>query len=132
MLFYKIYNKQAPGYLTKVIPTRNEAYQTRHIANAPSLGFKHNFFKSTFFPSAIIEWNKLDPSLRKSAGYNVFKEKILRFVRPSLNKVFQSQNPNRIYRREHKFKHSFQDTLNPLCRCGLDVETTSHYFLHCS
>ena len=29
------------------------------------------------------------------------------------------------------FKHSFQDTLNPLCSCGLDIETTSHYFLHC-
>ena len=26
---------------------------------------------------------------------------------------------------EHKFKHSFQDTLNP------DVESTSHYVFHC-
>ena len=25
--FYKIYNKQAPGYLTELIPTRNETYQ---------------------------------------------------------------------------------------------------------
>ena len=33
---------------------------------------------------------------------------------------------------ENKFKHSFQDTLNPLCSCGLDIETTSHYFLNCS
>ena len=33
--------------------------------------------------------------------------------------------------REHKLKHSFQDTLNPLCSCGLDKETTSHYFLRC-
>ena len=41
--FYKIYNKQAPGYLTELIPTRNEAYQTRHVANVPSLSFKHNF-----------------------------------------------------------------------------------------
>ena len=32
---------------------------------------------------------------------------------------------------EPKFKLSFQDTLNPLCRCGLDIEITSHYFLHC-
>ena len=28
--------------------------------------------------------------------------------------------------REHKFKHSFQDTLNPFCSCGLDVETNTH------
>ena len=33
--------------------------------------------------------------------------------------------------REHKFKHSFQDTLNTLCSCGLDIETSSYCFLHC-
>ena len=33
--------------------------------------------------------------------------------------------------RDHKFKHSFQDSLNPMCYCGNDVETTTHYLLHC-
>ena len=33
--------------------------------------------------------------------------------------------------REHKFKHSFQDTLNPICNCGNDVESAIHFFLHC-
>ena len=140
--FYKIYNKQAPGYLTELIPTRNEAYQTRYFANIPSLSFKHNFFKNTFFRSTILEWNKLDPSLRNSASYNVFKNSILKFIRPSPNKIVQCHNPKGIklvtrlrlglsHLREHKFKHSFQDTLNPLCSCGVDIETTSHYFLHC-
>ena len=32
--------------------------------------------------------------------------------------------------REHKFKHSFQDTLNPICNCGSDVESAIHFFLH--
>ena len=32
---------------------------------------------------------------------------------------------------EHKFRHNFQDHLNPLCSCSLEVETTNHYFLHC-
>ena len=32
---------------------------------------------------------------------------------------------------EHKFKHNFQDTLNPICNCGKDIETTSHHLLHC-
>ena len=63
-------------------------------------------------------------------------------MRPSPNKIFQCNNPKGIklvtrlrlglsHLREHKFKHSFQDTLNPLCSCGVDIETTSHYFLHC-
>ena len=33
--------------------------------------------------------------------------------------------------REHKFKHSFQDTINPLCSCGLHIESTEHLLLHC-
>ena len=33
--------------------------------------------------------------------------------------------------REHKLKHIFQDTHNPICNCGEDIETTSHYHLHC-
>ena len=33
--------------------------------------------------------------------------------------------------REHKLKHSFQDTINPLCYCGQDVESATHFFLHC-
>ena len=129
--------------MTEQIPTRNEAYQTRHVANIPSLSFKHNFFKKTFFPSIILEWNKLDPSLRNSASYNVLKISILKFIRHSPNKNFQCHNPKGIklvtrlrldlsHLREHKFKHSLQDTLNPLCSSGLNVKTTSHYFLHYS
>ena len=30
--------------------------------------------------------------------------------------------------REHKFKHSFQDTLNPRRNYGIDVESCSHFF----
>ena len=30
---------------------------------------------------------------------------------------------------EYKFKHNFQDCLNPICSCGLDIESTSHFLL---
>ena len=33
--------------------------------------------------------------------------------------------------RKHKFKHSFQDTINPFCTCGQNIESTAHFFLHC-
>ena len=33
--------------------------------------------------------------------------------------------------REHKFIHKFQNCINPLCSCGTDIESTSHFFLHC-
>ena len=34
---------------------------------------------------------------------------------------------------EHKFKHSFQDSLDPFCNCRKgEVKTSSRYQLHCS
>ena len=128
--------------MTELIPIRNEAYQTRHFANIPFFIFTHNFFKNTLFLSTILEWNKLDSSLRNPASYNVFKNSILKFMRPFPNKIFQCHNPKGVklvtrlrlglsHLREHKFKHSFQDTLSPLFSYGFDIETTSHYFLHC-
>ena len=33
--------------------------------------------------------------------------------------------------REDKFKHNFQYTVNPLCSCSIEAESTSHYFWRC-
>ena len=32
---------------------------------------------------------------------------------------------------EHKFRHCFNDTLNPICACGTEIETTEHFLLRC-
>ena len=32
---------------------------------------------------------------------------------------------------EHKFRHGFNDTVNPMCPCRTDVETTEHFLLRC-
>ena len=33
--------------------------------------------------------------------------------------------------KEHVCRHDFADTINPMCACGADVETTEHLLLHC-
>ena len=60
---YKIYKNKSPQYLFKLIPEKNHAYATRNLDNIPCFKIGHNFFKNSFFPSAIIEWNNLDPTL---------------------------------------------------------------------
>ena len=35
------------------------------------------------------------------------------------------------YLREHKFNQNFQNYINPLCSCGMNIESTSRFFLHC-
>ena len=95
-----------------------------------------------FFPSTIIEWNSLDPNLRKSENFSVFKRNILKFIRPSPNCVYSYHNrteiclvtrlrPGLSHLREHKFKHSFWDTLNLLCICGNESEFRERFLLHC-
>ena len=31
---------------------------------------------------------------------------------------------------DHKIRHNFQDCLKPICSCGQEIETTSHFLLH--
>ena len=106
------------------------------------MNIKHNFFKNTFFSWTMIEWNKLDPAIRNSASFNSFNESILKFIRPAPNSIFQCHNPKGIkyltwlrvnfrHLHDHKFKQSFQDTINPLWNCRLEAETTNHFTLHC-
>ena len=47
----------------------------------------NNFFKNNFFPSAIIEWKKLDATNQNSESLGIFKINILKFFRPP-QKVF--------------------------------------------
>ena len=112
------------------------------MSNIPLIKTKHNFFKNSFFLSAIIEWNNLDSNLRNPKSISVFKEKILNFIQSSRNSFFDCHSPKGIklitrlrldlnHLRGHKFKHSFQDTINPLYNCGQDIESSTHFFLHC-
>ena len=141
-LFYKISINKSPAYLFNSIPARNTHYSLRTSDNIPCFNIKHNFFKNSFFPWTIIEWNKLDLTLRKCDSFNVFKKEILKFIRPSSNYFYNCHNPIGIkyiprigiglsHLREHKFKHSFQDSINPICNCRDNVQSAIHFFLHC-
>ena len=33
--------------------------------------------------------------------------------------------------KEHKFRHNFQDSIDPMCSYKSDIETTAHFLLHC-
>ena len=125
-----------------MIPTSNSSYRTRKADDIPQLRIKHNFFKNWIFPSVILEWNKLVSDIRNLKSLSLFKSRILKFIRPVPNSVFNCHNPKGLkfltrirlglsHLREHKFKHSFQDTLEPICSCGNDIETSAHFLLSC-
>ena len=124
------------------MPSSTSRYLTRNSDTISQIHIKHNFFKNSFFSSTINEWNNLDPDIRNSEDVGVIKSKILKFIRPKPNSIYNCYNSkgNGLVTRlwiglshlcEHKFKHSFQDCLNSLCLCRNDIETSSHFLLHC-
>ena len=84
-MFYKTFKSKSPQYLLKLIIEKTSSYVTRNAGNIPLFNIKHNFYKNSFFPSSIIEWNNLDPNLRNSENFGISKNNILKFIRPKPN-----------------------------------------------
>ena len=66
----------------------------------------------------------------------------MEFIRPSPSSICNCFNTKGIkhltrlrlglsHLRDHRFKHSFVDSLNPICSFVLDIETTRCYSFHC-
>ena len=91
--FYKIINEKSPSYLFSLIPNFNRVHNTRLSYNIPLIKVRHDYFKNSFFPSAITEWNKLDLNMRNSASLKTFKKKLLNFIRPCVDSIFDIHNP---------------------------------------
>ena len=108
-----------------LIPDRVKFYSapSSQIDNISNIKTTCNFFRNSFFPSTITEWNKLDCDIRNSDSLNVFKLSLLKFVRLVGNSVFEINNTYGLkllrglrfglsHLRDHKFRHNFQD---PMC-----------------
>ena len=100
------------------------------------------FSKIPFFPAVTSEWNSLDVNIRNSFSINVFKKELLKFIRPVPNSTYNINDSKGLtlltrlrlrlsHLGDHKFKHNFQDCVSPMCSCGQDIETTTHFLLHC-
>ena len=140
--FYRIQDNQYPLHLFNLIPPSNNNYNTRNKKKFGTIFCRTELFKNSFLPYVLNEWNKLESKIRESQSFQSFRKSLLSLIRPSPNSCFGVHNPHGLklltrlrlglsHLREHKFKHNFQDTLNPLCSCSLEVESTDHFLLRC-
>ena len=139
-LLYKVFSSGQPSYIYDLLPPLRSS--RRHVNSFNLVTCKSEYFKNSFFPNVIYEWNKLNPDIRSSASYNLFRNTLLKFTRPVQRKTFNINGSVGVklltrlrlgfsHLREHKFRHGFRDILNPLCPCSVEAETTAHYFLYC-
>ena len=141
-LFHKIFTTKSPSYLHNLIPANLRPYNTRHNQNISEIFCRTQYYRDSFFPYVISEWNKLDIRIRQYESFNMFRSALLKFIRPSPNSAFLIRDRSGLklltrlrlglsHLREHKFNHNFRDTQNPLCPCSLETESVSHFFLRC-
>ena len=134
-LFYKIFHEKSPSYLSQLIPPNNNVYATRSSQGNKISSFKtrHNFFKDSFFPAVISEWNSLDVNIRNSSSINVFKKELLKFITPVPNSTYNINDSKGLtlhtrlrlglsHLGDHTFRHNFQDCASPMCLCGRELK----------
>ena len=80
----------------------------------------------------------------RTSSLNIFRANLISVIlRPRPNSIFGIFNPlgRKLITRlwlglshlnEHRFIHSFNNCINPLCTCSLDIESTVPYFIHYS
>ena len=73
---------------------------------------------------------------------SIFRKTILHFIRPAPISISTCHKPQGVKRttrlrlgmshlREHNFKNIFLESTNPICNYGHDIESTTHFLLHC-
>ena len=139
-LLYKVLSTGQPTYIYDFLPPLRSS--RGHVNSFNLVSHESEFFKNSFIPNVVYEWNKLDPDIRSSASYDLFRNTLLKFIRPVQRKKFNINDSVGVklltrlrlgfsHFREHKFRHGFRHILNPLFPCSIEAETTAHYFLRC-
>ena len=101
---------------------------------------ENKILQRNIFPYCINEWNKLKVRVRNAKSINIFKKSIVSKKKENslfcICDVLGVKLLTRLRLRfshlnEHKFRHGFNDTINPMCACRTKTETTEYFLLHC-
>ena len=134
--FDKLIKTQKPLYLFNLIPPKLNSL--RHPNTYSVMRCRNDYFKNYVIHYVLREWNKLSTEIRNSTSYQQFRKSLLSFIKPTCSSLFSIHHPVGVkllvrlrlgfsHLREHRFRHNFHDTMNPLCFCSLEAEATSDY-----
>ena len=136
-------NGLLPSYLQSYLNHYDYGeYQTRSACQnkMKTLSGRTKAFNSSFYPYSIKQWCALSDEIRNIVSVNKFKETTISFIRLKENSVFAIHDTKGLkqltrlmlnfrHLNEHKFRHGFKDTVDPMCKCSVETETTLHFHL---
>ena len=142
---HKIIKGFSPSFLQKILCFRNvQHYQTRSKSTKiiEQIRARTKVFENSFFPYCIKEWLKLGDEIRSIESSKQFNKTILDFIKSKENSIYAIHDISGLklltrlilnfsHLNEHKLRHNFKDTINPMCSCGFEPESKDHYLLRC-
>lgn len=144
---YKMINGLTPRYLQNLVPFRVHEisrYPLRNVNNFTVPMSRTVSHSNSFLPSALRDWNEIDPIIRNSSTITLFKSRINASgpniaTPPKYFDNVQTSRLGQIYHARLRLEcsslnqHLFTKNLinSPLCSCG-SIETPSHFLLSCS
>ena len=116
-LLYKVFSSGQPSYIYDLLPPLRSS--RRHVNSFNLVTCKSEYFKNSFFPNVVYEWNKLNPDIRSSASYDLFRNTLLKFIRSAQRKTLHINDSVGVklltrlrlgfsHLRGHKFRHGFR------------------------
>ena len=91
--FCKLKTQRVPKYLYKLIPLKNNTYDTHSTHSVGTYFCRANAFKYSFFPYTILEWSKLDLQLRNEKSFKKFRNTLLKLRRPTPDLIYGIHHP---------------------------------------
>ena len=128
-------------YLSDHIPEHGETYMSfRHRNNRAPIS-RTERYDNSFFPYCIKISNNLANSVKSLPTLSRFKDHLYEFIRPKGSGFYGIHDKHGIKLltkirvefsdlRDHRYNHNF-NCLSPTCSCGIEDETSVHYFLCC-
>ena len=140
---HKIENRTTPSYLNDKLPAHRGPQPNGNIPNTfYELRSRTNRYRKSFFPDAIVSWNKFITHFATMPTFKSLKNYISCFFRPKPHSIFRIHDPLGIHYlfqlrvglsplRNHKKRHNFIDTPSDTCYCTQGVENTTHFLFEC-
>ena len=79
-LVSKFFSTGQLSYIYYQLPSMR--ISNRNVNSFNMVSCESEYFRNSFIPNVINEWNELDPDIRSSTSYNLFHNTLLKFISP--------------------------------------------------
>ena len=141
-MIFKMFRGECPTYLQNMLPEDRMAfdvYSLRDLYSFNPVLSNYAYYRCSFLPRSISEWNQLDNNVKAVSSISLFKKSLQsKFnVNPLLVEINRKSSILHTQLRydcsplrQHRFRVNLCETRS--CSCGGGYENTRHFLLVCT